>query len=297
MEFPASRMDGEQVLSSAEAEGLFGPDSLFWLVWQETAQLLGAGCAILLQLAHPMVAAGVADYSNFQSDPVGRLNRTLEMMLTIVFGDRQAAEAMLRRFHALHVPIQGRLPEAAGPYAAGVPYRAQDPALKLWVHATLMDTGLRVYERFVRPLSAREADLFYADSQLLARRMGIPDSLIPPTLQAFHMYMDSMLASDTLTISDTARSLAYDVFHPQTWLGLRLAARVSQWLTAGLLPPSLRQAYGLAWGPRHEATLSALSRLSRWLIPYLPALLRLMPQARAALRRLKHTSHPLEHSF
>ncbi|MCW5851351.1 MAG: DUF2236 domain-containing protein [Anaerolineae bacterium] len=253
----------------------------------EQAQLLGAGRAILLQLAHPLVAAGVADHSSFQTDPLGRLQRTLNMMLTIVFGDRAQAEGMLRQFHAVHVPIQGQLPDPAGPFAAGVGYRAQDQALKLWVHATLMDTGLLVYERFVRPLSPAERDAFYQDSRLLARREGIPESLIPPTLHDFDGYMARMLTSDELTVSATARALAYDVFHPRVWLGLRLAALVSQWVTAGLLPDRLRQAYGLAWSPRHEALLVGLSRVARPAIPLLPAPLRLMPQARAATARLR----------
>lgn len=273
----------------SDLEGLFGPRSLFWTVWQEQAQLLGAGRAILLQLAHPLVAAGVADHSSFQTDPLGRLQRTLNMMLTIVFGDRARAEAMLRQFHAVHVPIQGQLPDPAGPFAAGVAYRAQDPTLKLWVHATLMDTGLLVYERFVRPLSPTEREAFYQDSRLLARREGIHDSLIPPTFQDFNAYMARMLTSDELTVSDTARALAYDVFHPRVWLPLRLAAQVSQWVTAGLLPGPVREAYRLPWSPRHEALLVGLSRVTRLGIPLLPPLLRLMPQARAATSRLRRS--------
>ncbi len=272
----------------SDVEGLFGSRSLFWTVWREQAQLLGAGRAILLQLAHPLVAAGVGEHSSFQTDPLGRLERTLNMMLTIVFGDQAQAEGMLRQFHAVHVPIQGQLPETAGPFPAGQGYRAQDPALKLWVHATLMDTGLLVYERFVRPLSPPEREAFYQDSRLLARREGVPEALLPPTLPEFNAYMARMLTSDELTVSDTARALAYDVFHPHVWVGLRLAARVSQWVTAGLLPDRLREAFGLSWSPRHAALLIALSRTTRPLIPLLPAPVRLMPQARAAHARLRH---------
>ena len=288
---PWTDADAEVAASGqpSDVEGLFGPRSLFWTVWREQAQLLGAGRAILLQLAHPLVATGVADHSSFQTDPLGRLERTLNMMLTIVFGDRAQAEAMLRAFHAVHAPIQGQLPDAAGPFAAGVGYRAQDPGLKLWVHATLMDTGLQVYERFVRPLTPTERAAFYADSRLLARRQGVPDSLLPPTLADFDAYMGRMLAGDELTVSDTARALAHDVFHPRVWPPLRLAARVSQWVTAGLLPPRLREAYGLAWSPRQEALLVGLSQTTRAGLPLVPTPLRLMPQARAATARLRRS--------
>ncbi len=278
----------ERVAVTSELDdeaGLFGPDSVFWRVWREQAQLLGGGRAILLQLAHPMVAAGVAQHSDFQSDPLGRLNRTLDTMLTIVFGRRAEAEARLRHFHALHAPVQGHLMHAAGRYPAHAAYYAHDPALKLWVHATLMDTGLLIQERFVQPLTSAERAAFYADSQMLARRMGIPDALIPPTLADFRAYMASMLSGDTLTVTDTSRALARVIFDPPILLPLRLGVRFAGVITAGLLPDHLRVAYGMPWNGRRQALLNGVEPLVRRTLPLLPGPVRLMPQARAAQRR------------
>jgi uncharacterized protein (DUF2236 family) len=270
-----------------EVEGLFGSRSLFWKVWQETAGLFGSGRAVLLQLAHPMVAQGVADHRRVQGDPVGRLNRTLEMMLTIVFGSRPEAEAMLRQFHALHGPIKGQLALEAGPYATGTGYTAMDPALKMWVHATLMDTGLLVYERFVAPLSLTEQALFYDDSRLLATRMGIPPRLIPATLTEFQDYMDDMLRGDQLVVTDMTRELARAVFNPDVNIVLKAAARTEAFVTAGLLPEHLRVAYGMPWDRRRQRILDTLSYTTRHALPLLPGPLRFMPQARAARRRLR----------
>ena len=270
-----------------ESEGLFGPGSLSWKVLQESVELLGGGRAILLQLAHPLVAAGVAEHSTFQRDPLGRLHRTVKMMLTIVFGDRRRAEAMLRRFDALHARVTGRLPDTAGPFPAGMAYTAEDPALKLWVHATLIDTALMTYERFVGRLSPAEQARFYEESKLLGQRLGIPGAIIPPTLHDFDRYMAEMLAGDTLRVTDTARALARAVLDPPIWIVPRTGVRLVGLITAGLLPEGLRRDFGLRWDARRQGALDALSWTIRSLLPVVPSPLRLMPQARAASRRLR----------
>ncbi len=281
----ASRVEAGE--DRPDIEGLFGPRSMLWQVSAEAAGLLGAGRSILLQIAHPKIAAGVAEYSSFQKDPLGRLDRTLDMMLTIVFGDRAAAEAKIRAFHRVHAPVHGQLDESAGPFSVGEAYTAQDPALKLWVHATLMDTNLLVYQKFVKPLSLAQQTMYYADSLLLARRLGIPASILPPTLADFQDYMREMLDSDTLTVTDTARALSVDILDPPVWLLPRLGGRFVGFVTAGLLPQRLREAYGLSWGPRRQTVLDALGPTTRFLLPLLPDRLRLLPQARAAESRLQ----------
>src|SRR5690606_28375812 len=106
--------------------------------------------ALLMQVAHPLVARGVAEHSGYRRDRLGRLLRTLRPMYAIAFGtpaEGQAAAEGVRRLHA---------------GVAGVGYRANDPALLAWVLATLIDTGLLMYRRFVGPLGAREAEAYYA---------------------------------------------------------------------------------------------------------------------------------------
>src|SRR3954454_15058163 len=122
--------------------GFYGPDSMMWKINRE-AVLLGAGpAALLLQVAHPSVAQGVAEHSNFESDPFGRLRRTLMTTMDLVFGDGRRAEAAVRRLNTIHAGVRGE------------DYRALDPALLLWVQVTLIKTSVEAYSRWVGPLSA-----------------------------------------------------------------------------------------------------------------------------------------------
>lgn len=270
------RVGGRQ---RAGREGLFPRDSVLRRAVSESVGLLGGGRSLLLQIAHPKIAAGVADYSDFQSDPLARLERTLDITLGIILGDRKHAEEVLRRFHTMHASIKGELRHAAGPYPAGESYYAHDPELKLWVHATLIDGTLLVYERFVRPLSAEERLRYYEDSKLLAQRFGIPNSMVPPTLREFGEYMREMLDGDILAVTDTTRRLARDVLYPNVWAVARTAGPLARFVTAGLLPPRLREAYGFRWDERRQAVLDSLSRAIRLGLPILPPQLRLMPHA------------------
>jgi uncharacterized protein (DUF2236 family) len=263
----------------ASAEGLFPRDSVLRRTVSETVGLMGGGRSLLMQIAHPKIAAGVADHSSFQGNPLGRLERTIDVTLGIILGDREHALEVLRRFHALHSSIQGRLSHDAGPYAAGESYHAHDPALKLWVHATLIDGTLQVYERFVRPLSPPERRGYYEDSMALARYFGIPETMIPPTLERFGAYMRETVEGDTLAVTEITRSLARDVLYPDVWAVPRAAGPLARFVTAGLLPPRLRDAYGFRWDERRQAALDSISRAIRLGLPLVPAWLRLMPHA------------------
>src|SRR5260370_40958496 len=129
--------------------GSFPDDSIIRRVNRENVLLLGGGRALLMQLAHPLVAAGVDEHSDFRDRPIRRLRRTVQMMMAIVFGDRETALAAARSVNRVHGRVQG----------AG--YRALDPDLLLWVHATLVDSSLATYETFVRPLRDEEREGFY----------------------------------------------------------------------------------------------------------------------------------------
>jgi uncharacterized protein (DUF2236 family) len=126
----------------SELGGLYGPGSEAWALNREAMLLLGAGPrALLLQLAHPQVAAGVADHSDFRADPWARLRGTLRSYLAIVYGTRTAARDEIRRLNALHRTITGPT------------YHARDPDLSLWVHATLVDSTIVSADAWLEPLS------------------------------------------------------------------------------------------------------------------------------------------------
>src|SRR5262245_47092157 len=138
--------------SLPEREGLFRNDGWLRRVSREPAVLFGGGCALLLEVAHPLVAAGVADHSNFRRDPFGRLQRTLAAVSAMALEPRGAALAAARGVARAHERVRGALGEAVGPFAAGTEYHGRDPDLVLWVWATLVDTALAVHRDFVGPL-------------------------------------------------------------------------------------------------------------------------------------------------
>ena len=267
------------------AESLFGPASVTWRVNREAVILLGGGRALLLQIAHPLVAAGVAAHSRFRQRPLERLWRTLDLMLTLVFADGARAIEAVRTIERVHARVRGVLEADAGPFARGTPYDASDPRLLFWVYATLVDTAPLVYERFVRPLTAAERAAYYEESKAGARLFAIPEPLIPPTRERFDAYVDEMVRGDVLAVGAAARDVAASILRPPVPLALAPAFRAGGFLAVGLLPPSLRERFGFAWSAGQERALRAIAAAARVGLPLLPGFARLMPHARRAARR------------
>ncbi len=131
------------------AEGLFDDGSVIRRVNSEGIILAGGGRALLLQLAHPQVAQGVAEHSNFKEDPLSRLNGTLEFTYTVVFGARIEAERISEIVRIIHQKV------------IGPGYTASDPELLCWVNATLIETALGIYECVFSPLDPHEVETYY----------------------------------------------------------------------------------------------------------------------------------------
>lgn len=263
--------------------GWFGPDSEAWTLDREAMLLLGAGPrALLLQIAHPAVAAGVSEHSDFRADPWRRLDGTLRSYLRLIYGTSAVARAEVRRLNALHRAVRGP------------GYTARDPALSLWVHATLVDSTLVAYDAWLEPLARPRAERFYRETVPLGRAFGIPEAILPRDLAAFEGYVAGQLAAGgPVHAGPVARELAEAILHPPlpgvlgrvpvptAWYDWAL------WPALGLLPAGLRGEYGFAWGERQRL-------VSRWLVtgwrlwrPWIPTAFRQMPQARAADRRMR----------
>jgi uncharacterized protein (DUF2236 family) len=270
--------------------GLYGPGSEAWRLDREAFLLLGAGPrALLLQLAHPLVAEGVDQHSNFRQDPWGRLHGTLDSYLRIVYGSAPAATAEIRRLNRLHASVAGPVRDASARAVTGAElYRARDPELSLWVHATLIDSTMTAYDAWYEPLSRERRGTFYRETLPVGRAFGIPDGLLPPDIDAFDAYWRAMLAPDgPVHVTPTARSLIPTILHPPVgpippslydWL---------MWPAVALLPPRLRDEYGIPWGPGHAAVAAWLRGAFRLWGHRLPLAWRSMPQARAADRRMR----------
>jgi uncharacterized protein (DUF2236 family) len=261
---------------------LFGPGSVTWRVNREAVTLLGGGAAILMQIAHPLVAAGVADHSGFRERPLARLRRTLELTLDIAFSDAEGALAAVRQIERVHERVRGVLGEAVGPFPAGTPYAAGRPDLLFWVHATLVDTALRVYQRLVGCLSAQDERRYYEESKATARLFGVPESRIPDSWADFQRYMRAMLEGPQLTVGGAARAVAASILRPPLPAGVRHVFQTSNFFTVGFLPAELRPRFGLAWSRRQEGALAAVAAGIRSTLPYWPAPARFYPRARQA---------------
>ncbi len=263
---------------------LFSPHSIIWQVDREMALLLAGGRALLLQLAHPKVAAGVAHYSRFQQNPLARLQRTMSAMWSLGFDESAKAYAALERVGNIHKHVHGFV-ETGEAVPPGTPYNARDPQLLMWVHATLVDSAILAYDLFVKPLSHQERARYYEESKKLAELFDIPNEVVPRSLAEFSAYFDEMLQGNTLAVGPTARFLAQDIVYPRPWI-LRPAAPLFRVVTAGLLPERLRTAYGLKWNRPRERVFWLFARLFRLLLPLIPGPVRIVPNARAAEKRL-----------
>jgi uncharacterized protein (DUF2236 family) len=291
-----SREDLERELREIEAhapgqiEGVFGPTSLTWRVHREAAIFLGAGRALLLQLAHPYVAAAIAEHSRTLADPVGRFHRTFNITFTLVFGTLDQAFRAARQLHQRHGAIQGILPKAVGPFAAGAHYRANDIAALRWVYATLIESALIAHDLVLPAVSARERELYYAESRRFAALFGVPASALPSDWAGFATYCEAMRQPDSLAVSDAARRIADEIF-----AGNGLWVRAPHWyraLTAQMLPPHLREAFELRdrdVGPRMATQAIAWSRR---LYPALPERIRHVGPYQEAMARLAGQAQP-----
>jgi uncharacterized protein (DUF2236 family) len=264
---------------------LYGAGSVTWQVNREAVLLVGGGRALLLQVAHPLVAAGVAAHSNFRNQPLQRLWRTLDLMLTISFGSAAQAIRAVRAIERIHGDVHGNLQQAAGPFARGRPYRANDPALLLWVYATLVDAALLVYERFVAPLPAKARLAYYTESKVGMRLFGIPEERIPRTFDDFLEYVRGMIAGRTLAVSADSREIAASILRPPLPLGIREAFQMANFFTIGLLPPVMRTRYGFSWSASQETRLEMLAAAARRFVRFLPTLVRSFPHTRLATQQ------------
>ncbi len=235
-----------------------------------------------------MVARGVAEHSAFTHERWGRvqrLRRTLDAMLTLTFGSPEEVAAVAGRINGIHDRVNGRLDASAGGMVAGSPYSAHDPALLAWVHATLLDSFLLTYRLFVGPLGAEERDRYCAEAASIEALLGIPAGWLPRSEAALRGYLDEMLGSGVIEVTDTARSLAREVIAPPAPRVMAPLLRLATLPAVGLLPGAVRAGYGFPWSGRHERALRVMAVAVRGGLPLVPPSLRHWPVARRAARR------------
>ncbi len=270
--------------------GLYGPDSMAWKIGREVVVLLGGSRAILMQLAHPLVAMGVSRHSSYMSDPFGRAVRTFMHGEWLMFGSLEKAHKAAREINHLHKGVHGTLPIEAGAFRPGTPYDARYPELLLWVHATLVDTLLLCYDLFIGPLTLAEQDEYYQQSKLEARLLGLLPQDMPGSVDDLRAYVHDVVHSNTLAATPHARRLAQQVLFPPAPTILRPAMHLNYQLTCALLPQPVREIYGIEWDGRRQRLFDVSAWGMRKIIPRLPMYLRELPVTRRIINQTLQAS-------
>jgi uncharacterized protein (DUF2236 family) len=262
--------------------GFFSPGTVFWQVSREPALLLAGMRALLLQIAHPKIAQGVADHSRYREDLLGRGIRTFTAVYSIVFGEREQAIEAALRVRRVHDRVHGHVVDPL-PRGMHRRYDANDPELLMWVAATLLDSSIMAFELFVRALRVEEKEQYYEDAKLFGQMFGVPPELYPVSWSAFQTWWAEMLDSDTLTVTDTARRVHAGLVNG-SWPA-RILAPLNCSMAVMLLPERIAREFGLRRGLAARMTFSAMVGLTRGLTWPVPTRLRGVPAARHAERR------------
>jgi uncharacterized protein (DUF2236 family) len=245
-------------------------DPSFEQVAAEFILLAGGGRALLLQLAHPGVARGVAEHSAFAENPTRRLVGTVDYLYTLAFGSEEQISAAARAVGRAHRGVSS----SEQPHA----YDARDPELQLWVAATLYDSTVLMYELAWGPMTDRAADETYLRSARIGTALGMPAALWPADRAAFARYWDEQVA--TLEVIPAARRVARELLRPnrpQSWM--RPILPLARVVTAGLLPSRLRAGYGVEWTAARERDYQRRLHLLLAFYRVLPRAVRTAPAA------------------
>jgi uncharacterized protein (DUF2236 family) len=241
-------------------DGLFGPGTVVWRVHGDvTTMMVGGVAALLLQMLHPAVLAGVWDHSNFREDMLGRLRRTARFIALTSYGSREEAEQAIARVRAVHDKVVGTLPD-------GTAYAAGDPKLLAWVHVTEAISFLDAWMRYAEPeMSRRDQDRYFAEMARIATALGADP--VPSSRGEAETLIQSMRSS--LAVSERTREVARLVLAQRA---SSIAVAPVQALTFGaavdLLPDWARRMHGLPRSrlalPLVRAGTSGIARTLRW---------------------------------
>jgi uncharacterized protein (DUF2236 family) len=255
----------------------FTDASMVRRVHRESVVGLAGPRTLLLQATHPVAFAGFFAHTGALDEPYERLSRTARTMDAIMFGPRAEADRLTRRVRAMHRRVRGELAAPAGRFPAGTPYAADDPELLLWILATIVDSSLLVYDKYVARLSRDERDAYWQDYRLIGTLFGLREAEMPADIDGFDAYMADMLASGDLHITPEARKLALQiVMRPPVPLHLRPLLELANQITVGLLPADIRRGYGLRWDPARSVALhGGAEYVRRVVVPLLPDRVRL----------------------
>ncbi len=265
---------------SKQDEGLFGPNSVSWQVNRETAVLFGGARALLMHAAHPLVLAGARQTAFYERNAWKRLERTLHLTYTITFGTREEAVQAANHINDVHERVHGT------DEVTGLPYDALDPDLLLWVHACLVDSQLLFERLAVGKLDDAGREEFHQEQMVGAELLRLDRSRIPPTVDALRRYIEGVLASGILRVTEETMRVATLIRKPPPEVPWRPVLRQIAWWAFATLPEPLRTQYRVKWNPLKEARLRSSLLTLKFFRPLVPATFREILPARLADRRV-----------
>lgn len=285
-------LDTLRTLTSDPRAGVFGPESHIWRRQREALVFLGAGRAMMLQTAHPWVAAGIQCHSKSMTDPIGRFHRTFVIVFSMVFGTLDQAFEKARLLHHIHERIHGTMEEAVGPFDQGSPYWANEAEAMLWVHATLWDTSVLMHELVLGPMEPDDLEAYYQETRRFAYFFGIPQEMVPPDWASFQAYVDGVFASGLLSVGVAGREIVDTLFRGK---GEKPRPKLPYWyfaLTAETVPAHVREGFRVPFGEREQRSAAWARKWAPRVYTRLPKTLRYVPAYREACGRLAGRKGP-----
>lgn len=262
------------------SEFYFSPEGKMYEINRENIlTLLGGQRALLMQLAHPLVSQGVLDHSSVRIDPLKRLNRTIQLSQTLIFGTKAEVADAAEKINRIHKAVKGNLSQTTGIHKSGTAYRAHDPELLLWVWVTLTDTAVMVFDKFIRPLSEEEKEAYYQEAKKVLPPLGGNMKNTPATFKDLSKYIDHMIVSNKVHVSEEVKKeiIPYLLLKKPKHVKLSLLAfsRPIAKITTGMLPTKISEQYGLKWTKTDQKMFDLVTATSRRV--YKSRLLKLIP--------------------
>jgi uncharacterized protein (DUF2236 family) len=268
--------------------GFFGLNSVTWRVLREPLLILGGSRALLMQVAHPLVAQGVVDYSRYETQPYGRLLETSRWVYAFAFGSSAEALAAVEHLRSVHARVQGKLEtaNATAVLAASSRYDALDRELGTWVYATLVQSMLATHSALIGGLSGFQRDTFVREWAQAGEIMDVRPSPRWRDTASLDAHVDDQISAGVVQPVPAARRIAQTILQPPVpWPQLRPVSRIIALITAGLLPRDVRAGYGLSWSPLHQRAFQAVCDNLQALHGYLPKFARVSPMWDLAIAR------------
>lgn len=241
-------------------DGYFAPDSVTWSVHLDPVFAIAGVRALLLQALHPRTMLAVAQHGGFAEDYWGRLDRTSEYVSALTYGTVDEARRMAARVRGIHGKIRGTDPDT------GETFRVDDPHLLLWVHCCEVESFLTTARRAGAPITAEQADRYYAEQVTAAELVGIPAEQVPASAAAMARYFERMRPELRLT-DEAWYGLGKLVVPPmKAWVQLLTPARPAWATLTGvafvMLPAWARKLYkSPGYRPTDLAATAALRAL------------------------------------